>query len=303
MRCPDDLIKIIQNAAIQPKPIVAELLYTWDWRRFITPNLSGKLLKNHSFYHSFLIKKEKKISVFRAKKYPQNEEWIPEGGIKLLKDNVEFTSVEASDFRVDTLHLDKVFSDLYTKYFPTLELKDRKEAEASWERLRTVLENLPKRRKNLAPMRILSFPKQIAATPTSLPHYLEPFMNEAVPELCGEKCIVEPTDSQFQTEIKSGMDIAVYTASKKDRPWLGRVLTVMEDGLSFEVQWFKRRNKGLTFHALHNKDGSKYTQMLDTDTVMLWEFTDNKTVDSFEVSQEYLDKIREEYSSHDMCYE
>ena len=148
MRCPDDLLKKILNAPISPRPIVEELLYTWDWRSFITPNLSGKKLKNHSFYHSFQLKQETDV-VFRAKKYSHLVDWIPDGGIRLLNRDVEFSSVEASDFRIDTLLIDKVFSDLYTKYFPTLETSSRKEAEASWEQLRTVLENLPRRQKNL----------------------------------------------------------------------------------------------------------------------------------------------------------
>ena len=114
---------------------------------------------------------------------------------------------------------------------------------------------------------------------------------------------MKPTESQFQTEIQSGMDIAVYTESKKDRPWLGRVINIQEGGNTFQVQWFKRKGKGSTFKALTNKDGTRYTSLLASNTVMLWEFTDNKTDDSFEVSKEWLEKIFEQYHSHDMCYQ
>ena len=47
IQCPDDLIKKIKQAPIIPKPDVDELLFTWNWRDFITPKLSGKSLQNH----------------------------------------------------------------------------------------------------------------------------------------------------------------------------------------------------------------------------------------------------------------
>ena len=171
MNCPDDLVQKIRNSPILPKPEVKELLYSYDWRSFVGPNLSGKKLQNHSFFFSFFLKKENGLAVFRGKKYPFNVEWTPESGIMLLKSNVEFVPVEASDFRIETLCIDKVFSDLYTKFFPTLETNERKIAEASWERLRTVLENLPKQQRNLTPMKILSFPKQFSPQPAVVPQY------------------------------------------------------------------------------------------------------------------------------------
>ena len=184
-----------------------------------------------------------------------------------------------------------------------LERNERQEAEASWERLRTCLENLPRKQKNLPPMRILALPRQIPAPSTTLPHYLEQFTNEDTPELLGQNCVVEPSESQFQADIIPNMDVAVYTISKVSRPWLGRVVKVEEDGQTFEVQWFKRRGRSLTFQRLSNQDGSKYTSVLDSDTVMLWEFSDNKTDNSFDISKEWLAKIMEEYRSHDLCYE
>jgi hypothetical protein len=225
-----------------------------------------------------------------------------------LKDGFECSPVPASDFRVESLNLDKVFSDLYTKYLPTLDMQERKEAEVSWERLRTVLENLPKKQNNLPPLRLSSFPRQKSAAPVVVPEYLEQFMIEDTPELVGELCILEPSDGQFETDIRPGMDVAVYTRSVKDRPWLGRVVNVQEDGVSFEVQWFKKKGRTLTFQASHNKNGTRYTSVLALETVMLWEFSVNKTDETFDISKEWLEKITDEYSSHeysshDLCYE
>ena len=83
--------------------------------------------------------------------------------------------------------LDKVYSDLYSKFFPTLQKQERQEAEASWERLRTVLENLPRKQKNLPPLRLSIFPKQNLDVQLVVPAYLEQCMGEDIPDLVGEQ--------------------------------------------------------------------------------------------------------------------
>ena len=230
-------------------------------------------------------------------------DWCPEEGIRLLRENVQFSSVEVSAFRVEALSLDKIFSDLYTKYFPTLELAVRKDAEASWEKLRSVLENLPRRRPNLPPMRLLGLPQQVIEPHVCPPHYIEPFLNNEVPELLGERFILEPSDSEFSSDIRTDMIVAVYTKSKMNRPWLGVVLKGLDDGQNFQVQWYKRRGRSLNFEASNNKDGTRYTSVLDSSTVMFWEFHDKRGEDWFTVSKEWLVKIKDAYDSHDMCYE
>ena len=303
IQSPDALIKTIQQAPIIPKPEVRELLYIWDWRSFIIPKLSDKALQNHSFYHSFVMKKEHRVVVFRGKKYSQDKEWVPEAGIKLLKDGFECSPVPASDFRLESLNLDKVYSDLYSKFFPTLQKQERQEAEASWERLRTVLENLPRKQKNLPPLRLSIFPKQNPDVQLVVPDYLEQCMGEDIPDLVGEHCNVETSVGQFETDIRPSMDVAVYTCSVKERPWLGRALEVKDDGVSFEVQWFKKKGRSLTYEALYNKDGSKYTSVILLETVMMWEFSDRKTDQTFDISKAWYGKIMEEYASHDECYQ
>ena len=301
IKSPDELIKKIQQAPIIPKPEVRELLYTWDWRLFVQPKLSDRDLKNHSFFHSFNLKKEKAGVLFRAKKYSQDKQWGPIGGLKLLKDGFMTSPVPASEFRVESLNLDRVYSDLYSKYFPTLEVLERKDAEASWEKLRTVLESLPRRQKNLPPLQLLSFPKQTPGPRLEVPGYLDQFMVEDIPELTGENCILEPTDGKFETDIVNGMDVAVYTSTVSSRPWVGRVLSLLENG-RFLVNWFKRKGRSSTYQALYNKDGTRYTSVLLLETVMLWEFSENKTLETFDISRQWLEKIYDEYSSHDLCY-
>ena len=302
IRSPDDLIKKIRNSPVTPSPDVEELLYTWDWRSFVSPNLSQKMLQNHSFYHSFMIRCENGVSLLRAKKYPQMVEWIPEGGIILLRDKVEFSPVPVSEFRVESLQLDKVFSDLYTKYFPSLQLNERKESQQSWEKLRTCLENLPKKRENLPPMRLLSLPQQVSQAPPCPPHYLEPFLTNNTPELIGQHHLLEPSESEFASEIRKDTEVAIYTESKASRPWLGVVVNIQENKKRFEVLWYKRKGKSSVFHASKNKDGTDYTTILETETVMFWDFAESKGDQCFTVSKDWLEKIDQAYVSHDSCY-
>ena len=193
-------------------------------------------------------------------------------------------------------------SDLYTKFFPTLEPQDRKVAEASWEKLRTQLENIPKRMKNLPPLKLSSLPRQKPGIQAVVPDYLESVLIEDLPDLGGEHCILEPIDGKFEIEISPQMDVAVYTHSMKDRPWLGRVLTILESESSFEVQWFKKMSRTLKFSAMFNSDGSPLTSVLPLESVMMWEFSTNKQIDSFDVSRDWFAKILRDYESHDKCY-
>ena len=86
---PDDLLDKIRNSAIIPSPLCEELFFIWNWRDFVKPNMTENKLKNHSFFHSFLVKKENSVGVLRAKKYPQDTQWRPDDGIELLKDKVD----------------------------------------------------------------------------------------------------------------------------------------------------------------------------------------------------------------------
>ena len=298
------MIKKMKEAPIIPKAKVEELWFIWDWRSFITPKLSEKSLVNHSFYHSFQLKKEGDVVALRAKKYTQLSEWVPEVGIKLLKDGFESSPVPAAELRVETLNLEKVMSDMYTKFFPTLDSEDRKVVAESWEKLVTSLQNLPKQRKNLPPLKLSSLPRQKPATQAVVPDYLETVLIEDLPDLGGEHCILEPIDGKFEIEIRPQMDVAVYTHSVKDRPWLGRVLSVLETESKFEVNWFsKKKGRTMTFSAMYNSDGSRLTSVLPLESVMMWEFSTNKEVDSFDVSKDWFAKIMSDYESHDKCYQ
>ena len=171
----------------------------------------------------------------------------------------------------------------------------------SWERLRTVLENLPRKRMNLPKMKLMELPKQVKSQRNNLPAYLEQFQTTETRELVGATHVQDPEISNFQAEIKKDMDVAIFTESKSTRPWLGRVVAVKPGCKEFVVHWFQRRSRSLFFHASMT-NGEPFTSTLSTDSVMLWNFTDSRTDDSFELSTEWYDKIMKEYSDHDLCY-
>ena len=56
-------------------------------------NLTEKSLENHSFYHSFRFFKEDDTALMQAKHLPQDHEWTPSTGIRLVKENVIFEPV------------------------------------------------------------------------------------------------------------------------------------------------------------------------------------------------------------------
>ena len=266
------------------------------------PKLSGSKLKNHSFQHSFLFKKERGKSVMRAKKYPQHSVWGPEEGIQLLKDNQEFEKVPVSPFRVEKLMLDKVYSDLVTKYFPTLELANRREVQSSWERTKATLENLPKKMINLPLMDVYSLPRQVPAPIPTHPMYLELFLAPEERELEGQKCIQDAEDGDFFDEIQIQMDVAVYSEVKSKRPWIGRVVECITSRREFQIHWYEKKARSLLYYPSLNKDGSPLVSVVSVDCVMFWEFTTKSKIDeSFKVSREWFDKVMDAYKSHDQC--
>ena len=264
--------------------------------------MSAKKLENHSFLHSFLIKNEGGVGVLRARKYPQDRgEWLPNDGIKLLKDKVEFSEVDAAEMRIEKLNLDAVFAGLYTKYIPQLPENEHKEVTLSWERLKKSLEDLPRRRCHLTKMKLLELPKQADVHKSILPAYLEQYQCVSNRELQEAKHVEDPPISSFELEVKPKMDVAIYTQVKNTRPWLGRVISIMPGGQEFVVHWYQRMSRSLSFNA-SVVNGAPFTSTLSTDSVMMWNFSDNQTEDSFEVSREWYSKINKEYIEHDLCY-
>ena len=83
--------------------------------------------------------------VLRAKQYLFSSTWVPEGGLKILKDRTEseLPVSNVAEFRADHLNLQQVSQDLQKFYF-TMDLTKRMMVQSSYDRLRKKLESLPR---------------------------------------------------------------------------------------------------------------------------------------------------------------
>ena len=263
-------------------------------KEFITPNLYKVPLSQHSQFHSFQVKKEGGFPRLRAKKYPQDSTYEPSNGIIILNDNIVYTPVPAADFRVEKLCLDLVIRDL-SKFISRMSDSDAKRVQQSWDNLRERLERMPRRQKNLPCMKISELPKQ-SNLQAVLPDV--PDVDEVIPELVGEEFPSELNDGDFETEVKVNMDVILYTERTVGRPWLGRVLKIVEDSC-FILQWYGRKSRGNTFCARYNKDGTPFTSKQSFSSVMFWDMGTEKEENSFKLTHKWLEKIMEEYASYD----
>ena len=293
-----ELFKKICESPVRPKPTCESLMWTWDWKTYCEKMLTEKDLQNHSFYNCFQIRKENKDTKLRAKPLPQDKNWIPDVGIRLLKENSKFDDpIGVADFRVDTLNLPKVYQDLL-KYFKRMPTQTRMQVSQSWDHLRDQLESLPAKQHNLPKMRLETLPKMKINGEPQLPDEYEFVEENDVPPLIGEKYPEEVIDGDFDNNIIVGMDVVVYTKSKEKRPWVGRVLEIIA-GKRFRIQWFGRRGRGHKFYALTNADGSAYSTILETSMVMLWEICEAKQENSFILSPVWIKNIAKEYAKYD----
>lgn len=290
----EDFASIISNS-MHPSPSCQPLDYIWDWKSFITPNLYKVPISNHSSFHSFQIKKEVGFPRLRSKKYPQDSTYEPANGIILLNENIDYSPVPAADFRVEKLCLDVVFRDL-NKFISRMANADGKRVQQSWANLREKLEKMPHRQKNLPCLKISELPKQRNDS-TNFP--VVPDLDEDdVPELQGEEFPAELNVGDFETEVMVGMDVVLWTESKLRRPWLGRVIEIVDSSCCI-LQWYGRRGRGNTFHALLNKGKAPFTSKQSFSSVMFWEMSTEKEETSFKLTNKWMEKIMLEYSAYD----
>ena len=105
----EDLKQKIVDAPIKPKPICRSLEHIFGWKEFVTPWLADPPLTNHSNYNSFKWQKEEDSVKFRAKKLPQDNEFVPRAGIRLLKEETPFYPVDPAEFRTHEIPFDRIF--------------------------------------------------------------------------------------------------------------------------------------------------------------------------------------------------
>ena len=297
IRSLDDLFEKLVGAPIVPKAEVEHFLFTWDWKSFIEDNLTDKDLENHSFYHQFQFVKGDGFVRMKAKHMPQDSEWTPSTGIRLVKEGVSFEPISASEFRIEKLDLTHVFRDLQ-KYFQRLPMPLRMKVSSSWDALRDTLEKLPGRRMNLEKMKITDLPKQSMLSFPTVPEEFQYIYEKEIPALRGDIFPESLDEGKFEDEIMEGLDVVCYTRSKAKRPWVGRVTEVMPGG-KFVINWYARKKGNLnTFYAM-KVNGKLYLSVQENACVILWGFSEQRQKDSFVVTNYWLAKIRSDYETYD----
>ena len=95
--------------------------------------------------------------MLRGKKLPQDTELVPRSGIKVIKENVEFTPVGVAEYRIENIKFDEIMRGLHI-FMAKLTLKERMVVLTSWDRLRDSLESLPRRSESFPKMKLADLP-------------------------------------------------------------------------------------------------------------------------------------------------
>lgn len=296
-----DLVEKIENSPMTPKASTHELLYAFGWKKYITPKLSDPQLMNHSKYNSFVLTKENGLVKFRAKKLPQDPitNYMPRSGIRLIKDmdGIDSDSIGPADLRIERIDFDGIVKGLQRFLLnQTLELK--MQVITNWDNLRKRLEDLPKKFDCLPKMKFSIFPKQDNSCATVSRN---PILDEEIPALVGDLYPEEVALGSIEDEADIGMDVCLFTEEKKWRPWMGRIVKLLENN-KMEVQWYKRKSKrSNVFVAVDKFDGSPYLNVVEKECVMFWMMSEpeSRTENSFIVATNNLMTISREYEEVD----
>ena len=191
--------------------------------------MTKKQIQQHSNYHAFKIERESDKVVLRAKRFLFSKTWLPESGLKLLKDIAEnsIPLSEIAPFRVENLNLHQVYQDL-NKFYMTMDLEKRMRVQSSYDRLRKKIESMPAMATSFPKLNIPDLKSQDIETlepviPDHFAHLVDVIENESIPELQGETFPEDINEAEFTSECVKGLDVCVYTASAESRPWVGRL--------------------------------------------------------------------------------
>ena len=127
--------------------------------------------------------------------------------------------------------------------------------------------------------------------------YLEE--NEDGTELTGDLYAEDVDDGDLDSEIAPGMDVCIYTTDKRWRPWVGRVVQLLEHK-RFLIHWYSRKScRSRKFEAMKNDSGERCVSEMEYGSVMVWQMSENRTPSSFTLSPFWLDYISREYATYD----
>ena len=115
---------------------------------------------------------------------------------------------------------------------------ERRPVLDSWDRLRDTIESLQNRSIHFPKMKIKDLPEQTVVD--SQLHFTLDEESEDGMELAGDKYPEYVEEGDIDTELRENTDVCIYTNERSGRPWMGRVLQVLEDH-RFIVHWFTRK--------------------------------------------------------------
>ena len=290
----------IVTAPIEPKPICRSLDFIYDWKNFISDKLSQPPLQYQSKYNSFQISAQvlegKKCVMLRGKKLPQDTVLVPRSGIRVNKEGITYEPVGTAGYRIEKIQFDEIMRGLQI-YLSKLPFNERLPITASWDRLRDHLEGLPNRSRYFPKLKLDDLPRQqveVLQVPENLLNEEDDGM-----ELTGDKYPETVDEGNIEEEICPGMDVVVYTDVKKGRPWVGRVLEVLQEK-KFLIHWFTRKTvRSKTFYAMKDDRGNPSISEQEISTIMFWQMSENRTESSFNLSNFWLENIDREYMSYD----
>ena len=160
------------------------------------------------------------------------------------------------------------------------------------------LESLPLKQELLPKMDLKALPVQQPQIPSQhITQVLEE--EEPLQEIMGDFYSDNCEQGDIVSELFTGVDVCMYTTSKRSRPWVGRVVEVKKSN-QFTPHWYGRSsNKSNTFKALYNDDCSPYIEMHNMDSVMFWAFAEDKTDSSFVISNYWMECVKHQYINND----
>ena len=291
IRTIEDLVCLMENSVINPKPEVEELEYIWDWKATVTPHLTGHMT-NQSIPHAFQFKNEEGVTKFRSKLLPQDVKYREEAGMKILRHEAKncIKLVDSANFKIEDLSLDEVGRDYCNKFVTSLsEDCVKRFCLQSWDRLRSKLEKLPRRQKNLPKMNFLTIPKHNV---TNIEEFDFDEEDEA-PEIGGIEVYAEDLGS-----LKVGDDVAIYTVNKEGRPWVARVTNLISSE-ECEVQWFEKKSALLVFKPMNMTNSSPYLQNIQRRSIMFINISAKYRGGEIRLTPHWRTKIMEEYARLD----
>ena len=292
----EDLIEKLENSPITPKPKCIGLDLIFGWKQFINNHMTSEPpLANFTKYNSFMWSIENDNVKFRAKRLPQDTEYEPRAGIRLVKEGMEVLPIEAVEPRLEHIPFDRILRTVRIMVSDS-PLSERYRIQESWDKLRDRLEALPKKQIFHRRMILTELPKQRPAVPSlNVPENL---LETPEDRISGE-LFEESIEEGNLDEIVEGVDVCVYTDSAHGRPWVGKVKQMLP-GRKFVIHWYGRKSgRGNLFSALSNKDNTPYLSELDMNSIMFWAFTEMRRESSFVISKFWLENLRLEYERLD----